>query len=135
MGLYWIFFIITCVGFILSFMELKLDNYEYNIINVKNDNNGFITNTSVDINNDPIPVKIIKPNIFSIDSENNINVIYKKDNMKTMYYLYDTNIGLHIFYVGSSYLYSYSSIIFIFLLIGAIFFEIIPSVIKLSNSK
>ena len=65
----------------------------------------------------------MKPIIFKSNENVDSYVVYKIDNSKIMYLLYDSNIGLHIIYVGYSYLYIYSILLFL-IIIGVYLIEL-----------
>ena len=130
MAIYWTFFFIALIGSLLSIVNIKPNGYKFDIIIIKNDSVGFVTNIEIDQNGDNYTTKLLKPTIFNSSSERDADVIYRIDNNEVMYQLYSTNIGLHIFYVGFAYLYIFSILLFFVIMIKFIFFEIILSIIK-----
>ena len=97
MAIYWLFFSISVLGIILSIINLKPNGYQFDSLNIKDDNKGFISNVEINQNDDKYTIKLIKPTTFTISNGMETDVIYKIDNKNVMYQLYSTNIGLHIF--------------------------------------
>lgn len=112
--IYFMFFVMMVIGLFIWIFNIvpNKDKYEYDKVIFENDSIGYVTNVNIDTNGDVSIIKLIKPTMFKCDENVENDVIYKKDNNRTMYLLYDTNIGLHIIYVGYSYMYTYSFILF-----------------------
>ena len=123
--IYWIFFVIIIIGFFTYVFNIvpSKDKYEHDKIIIKNDSIGFVTNVNVNKNGDTLTIKLVKPTIFKSSGDVDSDVVYRIDNKKIMYLLYDSNIGLHIIYVGYSYLYLYSIVLFL-IIIGLFLIEL-----------
>ena len=136
MATYWILFSITTMGLILSIFNVEPNGYIFDKVIIKKDSIGFVTNIKIEQNGDEYNTKLLKPTITNNSKNDTIDVIYKKDNKEIMYQLYSTNIGLHIFYVGSIYLYMISILLFLVITIGFIVIPMIQLMIeKIKENK
>ena len=123
--IYWVFFAIVIVGLVTWIINIapSKNKVEYNKIRIKNDSIGFVTNAKIEKEGDLSTIKLVKPIIFKSSENVDSYVVYKIDNSRIMYLLYNRNIGLHIIYVGYSYLYIYSILLFL-IIIGIFLIEL-----------
>ena len=123
--IYWVFFAIVIVGLVTWIINIapSKNRVEYNKVRIKNDSIGIVTNANIEKEGDLSTIKLVKPIIFKSSENVDSYVVYKIDNSRIMYLLYDSNIGLHIIYVGYSYLYIYSILLFL-IIIGVSLIEL-----------
>ena len=123
--IYWVFFAIVIVGLVTWIFNISpsKNRVEYNKVRIKNDSIGIVTNANIEKEGDLSTIKLVKPIIFKSSENVDSYVVYKIDNSRIMYLLYDSNIGLHIIYVGYSYLYIYSILLFL-IIIGVYLIEL-----------
>ena len=118
---YWFFMGIVVIGFIIMILGVDLNNskYKYEYINIKSaDKFGYVVNTTIDVNNDAKNIKIVKPFLYKIPVDTIEYYIYKTNNVTTLYYLFDENIGLHIIFLGFYYMFIISFVLFFVIMIN-----------------
>ncbi len=128
--LYWFFMGIVVIGFIIMIfgIDLNTSKYKYKYINIRDANKfGFVINSTINVNNDDKNIKIVKPYFYTIPVDTSKNYIYKTNNVSTLYYLFDNNIGLHFVFLGFYYLFFLSFILFFVLMIYIFFTTAVAS--------
>ena len=118
---YWFFMGIVVIGFIITILGIDLNNskYKYEYINIKGaDKFGYVVNTTIDVNNDAKNIKIVKPFLYKIPVDTIEYYIYKTNNVTTLYYLFDENIGLHTIFLGFYYMFIISFVLFFVIMIN-----------------